>query len=195
MSGPSNQNLVISRSDEVMVVERRKYYRLPSRIPLSFRVANAALSGLVSPQAVDSHTQNISEGGLAFATDLPLEVGDELQVNLHLRPSQSVTVDAWVVRSKQIKSGERPLHSVALEFLELQPEVRKQIVPFLAEVDALQARPSSRDKQEELVQKRRSLQKELRLLETMARDTPALAEREKAIKAKIDELNKKLVGA
>ena len=85
--------------------------------------------------------------------------------------------------------------SVALEFLELQPEVRKQIVPFLAEVDALQARPSSRDKQEELVQKRRSLQKELRLLATMARDTPALAEREKAIKAKIDELNKKLVGA
>ena len=50
----------------------------------------------------------------------------------------------------------------------------------------------SKEERMELAQKRRSLRKEIRFLETMPKDTKILGEREKALKAEIQEINKKL---
>ena len=131
--GPENQNIAISISGEGMTLGRRKYSRFCSGIPFSYRVLKAAPGGLV-PEKVNYRNKilNISVGGIAFETYLPLIVGDELQVKLDLSASEQVNAAGWVVRSEPVKRQGKDSHSVALEFLGLAPEEQKQIQRFLA---------------------------------------------------------------
>ncbi|MDA2926000.1 PilZ domain-containing protein [Acidobacteria bacterium AH-259-G07] len=133
VSGSCNQNVAISKSGPGVKLWQRKYSRLCSEIPFSFRVISSTPGRLVSGKVVYSNkTQNISAGGIAFETELPLKVGDELQLNLKLLGSQQMSTGAWVVRSEKVEREERCLNSVALEFLGLKPGERAQFLRFLA---------------------------------------------------------------
>ena len=125
--GRENQNMAISIEGEGVTLCRRKSLRLSSEIPLSFIVSQAKQKDLVSEKALDSKIQNISVGGIAFETDLALEVGDELKVNVSLPRLAQVSADGWVVRSEKVKHDGGCLNSIALEFLGLEPEKQKQI--------------------------------------------------------------------
>ncbi len=125
--GSANQNMAISIKGEGVTLCRRKSLRLSSETPLSFIVSQAKQKELVSEKALDSKIQNISVGGIAFETDLALEVGDELKVNVSLPRLAQVSADGWVVRSEKVKHDGRCLNSIALEFLGLDPEKQKQI--------------------------------------------------------------------
>ncbi len=125
--GSANQNMAISIKGEGVTLCRRKSLRLSSEIPLSFIVSQAKQKELVSEKALDSKIQNISVGGIAFETDLALEVGDELKVNVSLPRLAQVSAEGWVVRSEKVKHDGRCLNSIALEFLGLEPEQQRQI--------------------------------------------------------------------
>ncbi len=125
--GSANQNMAISIKGEGVTLCRRKSLRLSSEIPLSFIVSQAKQKELVSEKALDSKIQNISVGGIAFETDLALEVGDELKVNVSLPRLAQVSAEGWVVRSEKVEHDGRCLNSIALEFLGLDPEKQKQI--------------------------------------------------------------------
>ncbi len=125
--GRENQNMAISIEGEGVTLCRRKSLRLSSEIPLSFIVSQAKQKELVSEKVLDSMIQNISLGGIAFETDLALEVGDELEVNVSLPRLGQVSAEGWVVRSEKVKHDETCLNSIALEFLGLEPEKQKQI--------------------------------------------------------------------
>ncbi len=129
LSGSPTEEMAISRDVDKVTIERRQSLRVHSQIPLSFSVINAAQRHLVTEQIFNSKTQNISDGGLAFRTGLPLEVGDELQVSLDLISSKPVSTGAWVVRSEL---DDLELYSIGLEFLELNRETRNQFQRFLA---------------------------------------------------------------
>ncbi|MDA2930269.1 PilZ domain-containing protein [Acidobacteria bacterium AH-259-O06] len=134
VSGSGNRHVAISKSGEGVTLERRKFLRLRSKIPFSFRVITGAPDGLVSGKDLYSNKmQNMSVGGIGFETELRLKVGDELQVNFHLPRSEQVGVGGWIVRSEQIRREEEYLNSVALEFLGLKPAERSQILQFLGE--------------------------------------------------------------
>ncbi len=120
--GSKNQNMAISIDGEGMTLSRRKSLRLHSEIPLSFIVSQAKEKDLVSEKAFDSKIQNISEGGIAFETDLALKVGDELKVNFSLPRLAQVSAAGWVVRAEKVKHDGRYLNSIALEFLGLELE-------------------------------------------------------------------------
>ena len=139
VSGSEKQNVAISLRDEGMTLQRRKYFRLRSEIPLSYTVIQASESQLLPEKVLNLKTQNISEGGLAFETDLPLKVGDELQVNLDLPSSQHVSAAGWVVRTEQIEEKGKYVHSIGLEFLELKPEVRTQLRLFLDQAQRVES--------------------------------------------------------
>ncbi len=124
--GSENQNMAISIEGEGVTVCRRKSLRLRSELPLSFIVRQAKQKELVSEKVLDSMIQNISVGGIAFETDLALEVGDELKVNVSLPQLAQMSAEGWVVRSEKVKHG-RCLNSIALEFLGLEPEQQRQI--------------------------------------------------------------------
>jgi len=125
--GRENQYMAISIEGEGVTLCRRKSLRLSSEIPLSFIVSQAKQKELVSEKALDSMIRNISVGGIAFETDLALEVGDELKVNVSLPRLVQVSAEGWVVRSEKVKLDGRCLNSIALEFLGLEPEQQRQI--------------------------------------------------------------------
>lgn len=129
--GRENQNMAISIEGEGVTLCRRKSLRLRSDIPLSFIVSQATQKELVSEKALDSMIQNISMGGIAFETDLALDVGDELKVNVSLPRLAQVSAEGWVVRSEKVKHDGRCLNSIALEFLGLEPEQQRQIQQFM----------------------------------------------------------------
>ena len=115
VSGSADEQIAVSRPSEGISVQRRKAVRVRVPIPFSFTVISAAKAELVGETVPDCQTQNISLGGLKFETNLPLALGDRLEIDLHLTPSQSVNAVGWVVRSEAIERDGNALYSVAME--------------------------------------------------------------------------------
>ena len=189
LPGSSTEEMAISRNLEKVNIERRQSFRVHSQVPLSFSVVHAAQSRLVTENIFNSKTQNISNGGLAFRTDLPLEVGDELQMSLDLISSRPVSTYAWVVRSELDDLG---LYSLGLEFLELSRETRNQFQRFLARYEVEeQVLSSLRKERKQLIRRRDSLRSELYLLRT--KGTSQFLERVRTIRIEIQEINQEMV--
>jgi len=131
VSGSADEQVSISRPREGISVQRRKAVRVRVPIPFSLTVITAAKTELVGETVPDCRTQNISLGGLKFETNLPLALGDRLEIDLHLTPSQSVNAVGWVVRSEAIEHDGKSLHSVAMEFLQLEAKEQNQFLLFL----------------------------------------------------------------
>ena len=116
-----------------VVVQRRTSCRVCLPIPFSFTVIGAADSQLISQKAFKGTTQNISAGGLAFETSLPLEVRDQLAVNLHLSSSSNLDTRGWVVRSQPVENRGDDLQSIALMFQQLEAKQQDRLLKFLAQ--------------------------------------------------------------
>jgi len=134
ISRPDHRHLTISMSGDV-VVQRRKSHRVQTAVPFSFTVIEAVEPQLIDQKVSDSTTHDISVGGLAFETSLPLQVEDKLEIHLHLSSSQRVNVVGWVVRSEPVQGEGKGLRSVALMFLQLKAEEQSQLLQFLADSD------------------------------------------------------------
>ena len=131
VSGSADEQVAVSRPSEGISVQRRKAVRVRVPIPFSFTVITAVKTELVGETVPDNQTKNISLGGLKFETSLPLALGDRLEIDLHLTPSQSVNAVGWVVRSEAIERDGKSLHAVAIEFLQLEAKEQHQFLLFL----------------------------------------------------------------
>jgi len=131
VSGSADEQVAVSRPSEGISVQRRKAARVRVAIPFSFTVISANETELAGEMVADCQTQNISLGGLKFETSLPLALGDRLEIDLHLTPSQFVNAVGWVVRSEAVERDGKSLHSVAMEFLQLEGEEQNQLLLFL----------------------------------------------------------------
>jgi CheY-like chemotaxis protein len=67
----------------LMVRERRRYYRYPLEIPVYF-------SSIPRPEFVATSI-NVSEGGMALASSVPLQVGERVSLKLTLPGTKSTT--------------------------------------------------------------------------------------------------------
>ena len=129
-SGLEKQRIDVS-VDRKVVVQRRTSCRVCLPIPFSFTVVGATESQLVSRKVLQGITQNISIGGLAFETHLPLKVGDQLETDLHLSPSLHIDTGGWVVRSQSIPDRERDLRLIALMFHQMEEKEQDRLSKFL----------------------------------------------------------------
>jgi len=111
--------LTLSILDAGMTIQQRKSPRVSGAIPLSYTIIDAADIQLNGEKVSEVMTQNISMGGVFFEQGLLLTVGDKLELQLHLPSSEPVCVVGWVVRCERISVDKRPLHSVAVEFLQI----------------------------------------------------------------------------
>ena len=129
VSGSGNQQLSVRQKERVNI-ERRKSYRVVLSVPFSFTVIDAAEASLTGEKILDATTENLSAGGLAFVTPLALEVGDRLEISLHLPEAGQVSAEGWVVRveSESPKEGQ---NLVALKFVQLKAQEESQLVDFL----------------------------------------------------------------
>src|ERR1039457_106359 len=97
--------------------ERRRYFRCPVSVPVTVLRTH-------TPE-VRCHSVNISEGGMALSTFVPLRLGEGVQVQFTL-PSQRVP---FVVESKicWLKSG-----LLGVRFVSLSPEGKSELQDWLS---------------------------------------------------------------
>ncbi len=103
-------------------------------ISFSFTIIDAAESQLIGHTVSEAETENVSVGGLAFHTLLPLKLKDRLEISFRLSPSEQVKAVGWVVRYQPLRQEGKRLNLVALEFLHLGAEEQNKLLLFLAQV-------------------------------------------------------------
>ncbi|MDA2923120.1 PilZ domain-containing protein, partial [Acidobacteria bacterium AH-259-L09] len=113
------QRVAVSTLGEGMTLQWRNSVRVRASIPFSFTVVDAAESGLIGEKVLNTKTQDISTGGLAFQTSLLFKAGDKLEIDLHLA-SQRVSAFGWVVRCELLERDPRHINLVAIQFLQLK---------------------------------------------------------------------------
>ncbi len=133
------RHVAISIHDKGVTVQRRKSPRVSVHIPFWFTVIDAADTKLIGKRVVDSRTENISVSGLLFKTSLFLQAGDKLELHLHLPPADSLNAVGWVVRSNPFELDGKPLHLVALEFLQMEEEEQCHLLELLVQYRNYQA--------------------------------------------------------
>lgn len=134
--GPGNLKVELSIVSRPVAMQRRRTSRLRSKISFSFEVIEAVHRGLTMGKVFQADTVDLSGNGLSFETTTPLKAMDLLKLNLQLSESQQVSTLATVVKAEKVDQGEDHVNSIGLEFSELLPETRKQIVEFVDQEQA-----------------------------------------------------------
>lgn len=134
VSGPCARQMTISSPREEIAVQRRKAQRVCYPISFSFTIIDSADTQLIGQTVSEAETENVSVGGLAFHSPLPLKLKDRLEISFSLSPSEQVKAVGWVVRYQPLRQDGTRLNLVALEFLHLEPEAQNKLHLFLAQV-------------------------------------------------------------
>lgn len=107
----------------VLPAERRRYPRLHSYLPIRFYPAG-------SPRYLDTLTKDLSVGGVRVVTDLFLPTASDVVVELPLyRNTAPIYSRAKVMWTQHIRYSDQ--YQVGLEFLELPPERRRDLVTYV----------------------------------------------------------------
>ena len=133
VSGTNDDHLVIPKPRAGVVIQRRKAYRVHEPIPLSFTVIEAADREMVGRDFPDLRIRDLTVGGLAFETELFMEAGDKLDMNLELPPSQTVNALGSVIRCLPVEREEGSLNAVSMKFFQLDIEGQNRLLLFLAQ--------------------------------------------------------------
>ncbi len=91
----------------------------------------ASSTQIIGEEVLDAEIKDLTIGGLAFETDLPLKAGDKLDMNLRLPSSKVVNAVGSVIRSTQ--RDEESLYTVAVKFFQLDREGQNTLLLFLSE--------------------------------------------------------------
>jgi len=129
--GAAKRGVVAKLLGGGVTVQRRQSYRVRTRIRLACTVIDAADRYLVGKE-FKCKTNDISVGGLAFETYLPLDEGDRLAVNIHFSSLHQIDVVGWIVRATPIERHGVVINSVAVQFLHCEAEDQNHLLRFLA---------------------------------------------------------------
>ena len=127
----SKQNVVAILLGGGITVQRRQSYRLRTQVPLACTVIDAADRYLVGEE-FKCKTKDISVGGLAFETYLPLDTGDRLAMRIHFSPTNQIDVVGWILRATPIERNGDVINTVAVQFLQCEAKDQNHLLRFLA---------------------------------------------------------------
>ncbi|MFQ5918209.1 MAG: flagellar brake protein, partial [Candidatus Binatia bacterium] len=114
-----------------ITVQRRQSYRVRTQVRLACTVIDAADRYLVGEE-FKCKTKDISVGGLAFETYLPLDAGDRLAVRIHFSATNQIDVVGWILRATPIDRKGEVINSVAVQFLQCEARDQNHLLRFLA---------------------------------------------------------------
>ena len=77
-------------------------------------------------------TKDISLGGLAFETYLPLDAGDRLAMRIHFSHTNQIDVVGWILRATPIERDGDVINTVAVQFLQCEAKDQNHLLRFLA---------------------------------------------------------------
>ena len=112
-----------TRTDSA-VVERRRFQRIDSNLPLRYKNIKTATVPM------GSLTKDISEGGIRFKTNEFISLACRLVVEITLptvqRPIKAISKEAWI---RKLSSGEQ--YELGNQFLEISKEDRSLITDYV----------------------------------------------------------------
>ncbi len=114
-----------------VTVQRRLSYRVRRQIRLACTVIDATERNLVGEE-FKCQTKDISVGGLAFETHLPLDAGDRLAVRIHFSATNQIDVVGWILRATPSDQNGQVINSVAMQFLQCEAKDQNHLLRFLA---------------------------------------------------------------
>ena len=120
---------------------KREFFRLKLSAPFAFLVIESKNPRIATNQVYSNQTQDLSGGGLRFETHLELQLGDRLQITLHLPSMSPVKVDAEVVWSQPVETPEGEIVIGGLKFLDIDEDEQDRIIGYLfrAQIEARKA--------------------------------------------------------
>ncbi len=127
----SKQKVLVSLCGGGITVQRRQSYRVRTQIRLDCTVIDASDRYLVG-EKFDCKTKDISVGGLAFETHIPLKNGDRLAARIHFNRGNQIDVIGWILRVTPIERDGDIINSVALQFLHCEAQDQNHLLSFLA---------------------------------------------------------------
>ena len=127
----SKRSVVAKLQGGGITVQRRQSYRVRTEVRLACTVIDAADRYLVGEE-FKCKTKDISVGGLAFETYLPLDAGDRLAVRIHFSPNNQIDVVGWILRATPIERDGEVINTVAVQFLQCEAKDQNHLMRFLA---------------------------------------------------------------
>ncbi len=120
--------LIIKRPEELQSLgQMRENVRIPISLALRFRQLTSNDNDF-SPH--EAFTSNISAGGALICTDVPLERGVKLWLELSLGKGEFVCCQA-VVKRVSILKGSKPSGRVAVKYSDIEENDRERIARFI----------------------------------------------------------------
>ncbi len=101
--------------------ERRRFPRLSS--PVYYRIAKS--------QSLRQRVSNISLGGVRIYSDLRIDVGEQVELELHFPNGFSSKGKARVVWIKELPPASGTNYDVGLEFIELPQDAIRELIEAL----------------------------------------------------------------
>jgi len=120
--------LLLDRPQEILRLQRRKYFRVPIEIPVDFRVDEVSSE---EPALLSGVIRNISSGGvlLMVSRDVVQE-GRELRLTFSLPPGTPLTeIPGKIVRVEETKRGGH--YAYGVEFIDVHNRIRDIIMRFV----------------------------------------------------------------
>jgi len=114
-----------------ITVQRRQSYRVHTQVRLACTVIDAADRYLVGEE-FKCKTKDISVGGMAFETHLPLDAGDRLAMRIHFSSTNKIDVVGWILRATPIERDGEVINTVAVQFLQCEAKDQNHLLRFLA---------------------------------------------------------------
>ena len=130
----SKRNVVAKLLGGGITVQRRQSYRVHTQVRLACTIIDAADRYLVGEE-FRCKTKDISVGGLAFETYLPLDAGDRLAMRIHFSPANQIDVVGWILRATPIERDGEVINTVAVQFLQCEAKDQNHLLRFLAHGD------------------------------------------------------------
>lgn len=102
------------------VQNRRSSARVDAKIQVAFRSGG---------EFVDCYSQNLSKGGIYLETQTLPDPNAvlELVLNLPAPASRQLSLQGKIVRLMSVSESSKTIHKVAIQFLEVPPEVQLQL--------------------------------------------------------------------
>jgi len=98
--------LAVARPASYATMQRRATFRVPARLPFAFKVCSAEKPSAMGRGEHTGTTDDVSAGGMRFQTDLPLSVGDEIEMTItFIAGTPPIFRKARIVRTSEAAGG------------------------------------------------------------------------------------------
>jgi len=121
--------LVVLKPDKFIEIQRRKWVRVPTKLPMRFREINAGNN----EEPYVGETVDISGGGLLFVTLCPVEEGQMVELEIGLPGRSPLFCKAKILRILEKPKKKGATSKIILEFTEISEGQRDRIISYIFE--------------------------------------------------------------